>query len=98
MAYCGPKGIPLSTFLGWPEADQEMALAWQAREATKCGGCGTYEADWDEANGGDRNAWGPSIHLCRGCEVLQKQSDDPQLKEFRGVHVRLARPERYGGR
>lgn len=96
MAYCGPRGIPLSTFLGWPERDQEAALAWQSREASRCPGCGTYEADWDEAAGGSRTAWAADVHVCQGCVQLeagrtQINNDTPNA---RGVHVRLTRPDR----
>jgi hypothetical protein len=45
MRYCGPRGIPLSTFLSWPRADQDAALTWQAHEAERCPGCGRHPDD-----------------------------------------------------
>lgn len=94
MAYCGPKGIPLSQFLAWSPTDQEAALAWQAREASRCPGCGTPEADWDETDGGSRHAWVADLHICQGCvqiEAARTQLDgDPKL---RGRHIRLTRPK-----
>ncbi len=95
MAYCGPKGIPLSRFLGWPQGDQDAALAWQARESTRCSGCGTFEADWDEEHGGDRNAWVPQVHVCQGCVALERQRTvvNDEASGMRGVHFRLTRPE-----
>ena len=91
MADCGPRGIALSAFLGWPQDDQDAALAWQARESSRCGGCGTYEADWDD----DRRAWVPEVHLCPGCEQLES-TREKQPPGFHGVHVRLTRPSGGG--
>ncbi len=36
MAYCGPRGIPLTEFLAWDETDQDAALAWQSYESRRC--------------------------------------------------------------
>jgi len=95
MAYCGPHGIPLSAFLAWSEADQDAALAWSALEASRCPSCGTLEADWDEDDGGSRDAWQPQAHVCRGCELLESErarvrDDAPNM---RGVSIRLARTD-----
>jgi hypothetical protein len=87
MAYCGPRGIALSAFLAWSQGDQDAALAWQAREGSRCGGCGTHEADWDD----DNRAWVPEVHICPGCEQLE-QARAAQPPGFRGVTVRLTRP------
>lgn len=93
MAYCGPRGIPLSRFLDWPQADQDAALLWQAHEARRCSSCGTHPDVWDPDAGGDRNALVAEPHFCRGCERLEqlRGSDviDPNAK---GVHLRLVRP------
>lgn len=90
MAYCGPRGIPLSTFLAWPEDDQNAALMWQAYEARRCGSCGTHPDVWDPEAGGDPMALAPEPYHCRGCERLEQLRDsdavDPHAK---GIHLRL---------
>ena len=46
MAYCGPRGIRYSEFLGWSDLDRSAALAWQADQDARCGGCGQYRDLW----------------------------------------------------
>jgi hypothetical protein len=95
MAYCGPKGIPLSQFLQWSETDQDEALAWQAWEHRRCPECGTHPEDWDERVGGSRYAYHAEVATCQGCVEKQRTEDGPQVKDHaghpkRGVHIRLA--------
>ena len=92
MAYCGPKGIPLSTFLAWSEADQEMALGWQAEQDQRCKGCGTHPADWDEDQGGSRHAWFPAIRDCPGCARIASVAQDETTQHKPGRHIYLSRP------
>lgn len=68
MAYCGPKGIPLSTFLGWSEDDQQAALAWQGHEARRHT-CGTHPEDWVGPEGQRVEAVHYVEQVCRGCQV-----------------------------
>jgi hypothetical protein len=68
MAYCGPRGIPLSVFLTWSAEDQEAALAWATHEARRHSVCGTHPEDFAEpAN--------PDVHfhpaVCVGCQRLE---------------------------
>jgi hypothetical protein len=70
MAYCGPKGIPLSTFLKWSESDQQAALAWQGHEARRHS-CGTHPEDWADPTGRPVEAVHYVEQICRGCQVLQ---------------------------
>lgn len=92
MAYCGPRGIPLSEFLSWREDDQQAALAWQARESRRCGDCGTHPDDWNPAEGGSRDAYKAQIHICEGCVELQRLRESPELQgSIRGVHLQLSR-------
>jgi hypothetical protein len=88
MAYCAPKGIPLSVFLTWSDTDQEAALAWQAHESRRCGSCGTHPDDWSR----DRHAFHAEMYVCPGCVEVQRRQDDPAVKGStqRGLHVRLA--------
>jgi hypothetical protein len=80
MAYCGPRGIPLSTFLSWDQADQDDALSWQAYEARRCPGCGAHP---DE---GDRHY---HVDVCASCVALEtkRKDDDAQVP---GAHVHPA--------
>ncbi|HEX6468621.1 MAG TPA: hypothetical protein VF069_05945 [Streptosporangiaceae bacterium] len=91
MAYCGPRALPLSTFLSWPASDQDAALAWQQHEAQRCGGCGTHPHDWDADHGGDRHAYVAVIHECPGCVALERTRDAPEMKEGRGRRIRMER-------
>lgn len=92
MAYCGPKGIPLSAFLGWSEADQDAALSWQGYESRRCGECGTHPDDWHPDHGGDRNAYHSEHYTCPGCVALQRHREHPDIADgkTRGLHLRLA--------
>jgi hypothetical protein len=90
MDYCGPRGIPLSAFLTWPDPDQDAALYWQKRERERCGSCGTHPDDWRRQFGGDPHwEWKAKQHYCRGCEIHAMYADaaDPQA----GVSIRLIR-------
>lgn len=92
MAYCGPRGIPLSQFLSWPQSDQDAALGWAAHEAQRCQGCGTHPDDWNEKAGGSRVAYHAEIRECEGCVHLQRTRESERLSsgKERGLHVRLA--------
>ncbi|TKJ24367.1 hypothetical protein [Blastococcus sp. CCUG 61487] len=98
MAYCGPRGIPLSVFLGrvvgpgdpaWLRSDRDAAVEWAAHEARRCGSCGTHPDDWAD------NRHAHHAHLsdqCPGClqkhrrtEAVGKDGLPP------GVHVILPR-------
>lgn len=70
MAYCGPRGIPLSEFLSWDETDQDAAMAWQMHEARRCPSCKTHPDEWDEDAGGRRDAYAADIAVCPGCRTL----------------------------
>jgi hypothetical protein len=84
MAYCGPRGIPLSTFLGWDQADQDAALAWQQYEASRCPKCGTHPEE------GRRHF---HVDVCPTCVDLEKVSASEDAK-VRGAHVSPAHGSR----
>jgi hypothetical protein len=80
MAYCGPKGIPLSTFLSWHPDDQEAALVWQAHESRRCRSCGYHPDD------------GPvhtHVDVCPGCVANEQRSRSDDSK-VRGGQIKLA--------
>lgn len=80
MAYCGPRGIPLSVFLSWDQIDQDAALAWAAHESRRCRSCGHHPAEGR-----------PHAHLtvCTGCQQLDAARKSADAKTP-GAHVRIA--------
>lgn len=72
MAYCGPRGIPLSRFLSWPVTDQDAALAWSSHEGRRCR-CGHHP---DEP--GDVHA---HMEQCPGCLRLEQLTSSTQAKD-----------------
>lgn len=99
MEYCGPRGLPHSRFLSWPVLDREKALWWLLRERTKCSQCGTRGEEWDEAQGGNRNAYAAEIVTCRGCEVRHaRESSVDESLDGPGAYVVLRRRAQTGGR
>lgn len=85
MAYCGPRGIPLSTFLNWPVDDQAAALSWQAEDSHRCPGCGTHDWQWEE----DWEFAEPEAYVCRGCQRLADARKPFEKNPIPGMYVRL---------
>ena len=84
MAYCGPRGIPLSEFLRWAESDQQAAIDWMAYENQRCKGCGTHPADWAE----DEFAFHAHAKECKGC--ARKQQLEASIgRDERGIFAVL---------
>lgn len=81
MAYCGPRGIPLSAFLGWSQDDQDAALAWQADQAQRCPRCGTHPDD---------PAGEASKHVCRGCARIHEAQESVLERARPFTHIRLS--------
>ena len=80
MAYCGPRGIPLSEFLRWDRKDQAAALAWEAHENSRCKSCGTHPEEWAE----DKLAYHAHLTECRGCKQLQRLAKTEEAQESEG--------------
>lgn len=79
MAYCGPRGIPLSTFLDWPEADQDAALEWAAREAARCSACGTWHDEWDVPP--EQHPWHAHPQMCPGTKYVTQLQNSPRFRD-----------------
>lgn len=95
MAYCGPRGIPLSVFLGrvagpgdpvWLPEDRAAALGWQAFENRRCGRCGTHPDEWSE----DQFAYHAHLTECTGCRQMQRLSATDEAKQGEGRYSILA--------
>jgi hypothetical protein len=86
MAYCGPRGIPLTEFLRWESRDQEAALAWSAFEGHRCKSCGTHPDEW----AADKLAYHAHLTECRGCKQLQRLRNTKEAKEGDGRFAVMA--------
>ncbi|MGN8245234.1 hypothetical protein ACTHAM_002353 [Cellulomonas soli] len=78
MAYCGPRGIPLSAFLSWSQHDQDAALEWAGYESRRCRGCGSHP---------DEGARHAHVDICDGC--VKQEAATRASKDEPGAHVRL---------
>jgi hypothetical protein len=88
MDYCGPRGIPHSTFLEWSASDRDKALWWLIHERERCPSCGTRPEEWT----GDRDAYVPMPTTCRGCEVKAQGDEifERHRKQYRrGTSMRM---------
>lgn len=87
MAYCGPRGISLSRFLGreggpeWLPEDRKAALDWQAYEARRCKSCGTHP---DDVKAGSFHA---HAEQCKGCQSRDRVRESLKDEEQRGVYI-----------
>ena len=78
--------IPLSEFLRWPDADQDLAIGYERYLSTVCSKCGTPRGDWE----GDRFAYVADLIRCQGCEtVAQASSQVPEQEQGKGVFIAL---------
>lgn len=95
LELCDRWGIPHSQFRGhgdgtWSDLDRRKALAYRDYTRTVCPQCGTRPTEWDEAAGGDENAYVAVDHRCVGCQLIaDKQDDVPTGAEGHGIKVFL---------
>ena len=89
MAYCGPRGIPYTTFLGWDPLSQDAAIAWAIRENDACGGCGLHRSELLDADGVElRHQPYEAVALyCPGCAAREKMDKSLGDERRPGVHV-----------
>jgi hypothetical protein len=79
MQYCGPRGIPLSVFLGrvvgpgdpqWLPEDVAAALKWQSEQDLLCPGCGQPRGEsFDKSS-----RYTVVSHRCEACAALQQRT------------------------
>lgn len=93
MSYCGPIGLPRSTFLRWDRDDQDAAIVWQMRRNQTCQSCGTRPDEWDPALGGRDDAYRAELHKCWGCHAKAAAEKSITDSMGAGVFVALARAE-----
>jgi hypothetical protein len=95
MELCHKWGIPHSQWRGhgdgtWTDLDRRKALAYADYLKQVCPSCGTRPDEWDEALGGDEDAYRAVTHRCIGCQLLaDKQKTVPAGDEGHGVKVLL---------
>ena len=97
MAYCGPAGIPYTTFIGgpagWDDLSRDAAIAWQLERDTRCGGCGQHRDEWVTlgADGQEREIRpAPYVihdHHCPSCETLERARKAREKEERPGQHL-----------
>jgi hypothetical protein len=95
MELCREYRMPHSYFRGhgdgtWSDLDRRKALAYEEYRRSVCPQCGTRPEEWDEAAGGDEDAYRAITHRCVGCQLLaDKQKTVPDDDEGHGVKVLL---------
>lgn len=103
MAYCGPRGIPKSIFLGrewptagepmWTEDDTDVALAWLRDQRERCPRCGSTPGDWPVDEKGRLLPDPPLdayVHTCIGCDVVAGRYEEMGKSRNPGDYVVLA--------
>ena len=92
---CRAYQLSHTGFLAWSKPDRDKAIWEFVRSTQMCPSCRTREAEWSEAEGGDRNAYHAEKTRCRGCELLEhKRGQVDEKKDGKGIYVRLVRTER----
>lgn len=97
IAYCAPRGIPLSVFCDvWSERDQWAALKWEADRTSRCPDCGL---DTRETFGPEHvDKWNAEIAgHCDGCRARERlqsvMTGNDELDENAGVRLRFWRDQ-----
>ncbi|MEW2393071.1 hypothetical protein AB0933_32390 [Streptomyces venezuelae] len=95
LELCRAYRIPHSQFCGhgdgtWSDLDRRKALAYETYLRQLCPDCRTRAAEWDEAQGGDEDAYTSVTVRCIGCQLIaDKQKTVPEGDEGHGVKVAL---------
>lgn len=53
-------------------------VAFRIHKRERCQLCGTAEWEWDPAQGGNKFAYEPTVHVCTGCakkEIMQSEDE-----------------------
>ena len=69
-------------------------MAHLLEKAERCQLCGTAPWEWDPEQGGERDAYGATIHNCMGCYHTKIAQQDTDLMP--GASIRLV-PKRMLG-
>lgn len=69
LAYCAPRGIPLSTFFTrWTEKDRQAAIDWLAAQNDRCPGCG-HPVSECMAHVDEAPEYEAEVLRCHACDV-----------------------------
>jgi hypothetical protein len=109
MAYCGPRGIPRSVFLGrvWPNPadptepqwlsdDFDAAMDWMEYEDNKCVGCGMHRDECMSDDPPDYVAHPVVCWACQERDVRAKQHAESGGSQA-GVYVVVEQEGDAGG-
>lgn len=96
LAYCAPRGISHSTFLLWPDEDQDKAIAWHRLQSAACSRCGTFSDEWIQPDGrtvpdAPYEAVPVRCHGCAEIDAVNRELNAAKA-DTDGVTVRLRRP------
>ena len=56
--------------------DRAKLMAYLLEKSERCQQCGTAPWEWDEDQGGSRDAYGAAIHNCLGCYHIKVAGQD----------------------
>lgn len=93
MDYCGPRGIPHSSFLQWNEADQDKAIAWMLDQSSRCPGCGTYPSDYLDDDGlpvDPPPGYANSVR-CLACKRIKELREEVPEEESAGLYFYISK-------
>jgi len=101
LAYCAPRGIPLSVFLGrvvwaghpqWTQRDAQAAVLWEIEQNSRCSGCGRprSESMVDEKDAPDYKV---TVTKCWACEARDAKLKEQQEEgvSSSGLYLSVAR-------
>lgn len=93
---CRAYGLFHSEFLSRSKDDRDKAIHQFIRSKTRCGGCGTFRAEWDPSKGGRLDAYEAHQEMCPGCQKVQSAQEALSKSNAKGVYVSL-RPKGVDG-
>jgi hypothetical protein len=102
LGYCGPRGIPLSVFLGrvvypgepqWTEDDARAALDWQAEDARRCPNGHDTAESMKKENAFAYRATPLRCHACFAAESAEAQMLGHKPNQHAGTLWRLSKIE-----
>lgn len=97
VKYCVDHAIPHSTFLSWPEEDQDKVIEYLVYEGRRCHRCGTFPDDWIDPV--TKRPIDPPPHVvdstrCHGCAALDNMQEMVGKGPHRGLYFHMIPWER----
>ena len=89
LAVCAEYRIFHSEFLAKSVSDRDKAIWWHIRKAKTCPQCRTRPEEWDETQGGHRQAYYAMALQCEGCLKIHRAQETLEKNPIAGAHVAL---------